>query len=284
MIEKFKSDKKLSIKNSVYKRIGIDNINAFYADKFVWKHGPNIVKEDPTSRFNIAYIKQYWIYDRITEGATVLDVGCGSGTLNLIKSKKVFLVGTDLSEKGLEQAILAGYDRALLCDAYDIPLPDKSFDYIVSLDVLGHIENEVKDVYLAEWVRLLKDDGVMLHGIEAVDIDYDNLSEEMRQHILKDGHAGLESFHAVEERFKKYFIDVIAENCMGPCYNWYDIQKYEITENRIGKELRNYLLTFTTEQIKAFNASMLLMRKLLVEENLLGESGGFMFIKAKNKK
>jgi len=49
-------------------------------------------------------------------------------------------------------------------------------------------------VYLAEWARLLKDDGLMLHGIEAVDIDYDNLSDEMRRHISIDGHAGLESF------------------------------------------------------------------------------------------
>jgi cyclopropane fatty-acyl-phospholipid synthase-like methyltransferase len=196
----------------------------------------------------------------------------------------VVLVGTDLSEKGLEQALLSGYDRALLCDSYDIPYPDKSFDFIVSLDVLGHIENEVKDTYLAEWVRLLKDDGTMLHGIEADDVDYDNLSDEMRQHILKDGHAGLEPFRAVEERFKKYFIDVMPENCMGPCYNWHDIQKYEITEKRVGKEFREYLLNFSQEQIKAFNAAMLLMRGLLVKDNLLGESGGFMFIKAKNKK
>jgi hypothetical protein len=43
-------------------------------------------------------------------------------------------------------------------------------------------------------------------------------------------------------------------------------------------------LTFSQEQIKAFNAAMLLMRGLLVKDNLLGESGGFMFIKAKNKK
>ena len=284
MIEKYKSDKKLIVKNSVYKKLGIDDIIAFYADKFVWNHGPNIVEQDPSSRYNIAYLKPYWIYNHITEGTRVLDVGCGSGTLNLLKSKKVFLVGVDLSEKGLEQALLAGYDRAILCDTYDVPCPDKSFDYIVSLDVLGHIENEVKDIYLTEWVRLLKDDGVMLHGIEAVDIDYDNISDEMRSHLLIDGHVGLESFRSVEERFKKYFLDVTAENCMGPCYNWLDIEKYEITGNRVGKEFRDYLLTFTHEQIKAFNAAMLLMRKLLLKDNLLGESGGFMFINAKNKK
>lgn len=283
MIHKYKSNKKLVIKDSIYKKLGIDDVNAFYADKFVWQHGPNIVEQVPNSQFSIQFLKPYWIYDRVREGASVLDVGCGSGTLNLLKSKKVFLVGTDLSENGLEQALLAGYDRGILCDSYDIPYPDKSFDYIVSLDVLGHIENEVKDIYLAEWTRLLKDDGVMLHGLETGDIDYDKVSDEVRRHVTIDGHVGLESFQSAKNRFSKFFTDVAAENCMGPCYNWYDIQKYDITESAIGKEFRDYLLTFQSDQINAFNAAMLLMRKILVKENLLGESGGFMFIRAQNK-
>jgi cyclopropane fatty-acyl-phospholipid synthase-like methyltransferase len=195
----------------------------------------------------------------------------------------VFLVGTDLSENGLKQALLAGYDRGILCDSYEIPLPDKSFDFIISLDVLGHIENEIKDIYLSEWTRLLKDEGVMLHGLETGDIDYDNIPEEVRRHVSIDGHVGLESFQSIIKRFSKFFIDVTAENCMGPCYNWYDIQKYDITESAIGKEFRDYLLTFQADQINAFNAAMLLMRNMLVRENLLGESGGFMFIKAQNK-
>jgi SAM-dependent methyltransferase len=284
VIERHRSHRKLEIRNSVYKKLGIEDINAFYADKFVWSPTPNIVEHDPASRYDIRYLKPYWIFDRVTEGAAVLDVGCGSGTLNLLKSKKVYLVGADLSEKGLKQALLAGYDHAVLCDGYDVPYPDKTFDYIVSLDVLGHIENEVKDVYLAEWVRLLKDDGAMLHGIEAVDVDYDNLSEELRQHYSIDGHAGLESFRAVQARFQKFFLDVTAENCMGPCLNWLDIEKYPITEKGMGKQFRDYLLAFTSDQIKAFNAAMLLMRSRLLATGLLGESGGFMFIEARKKR
>lgn len=283
-IRKYLSSRKLEVADSVYKTLGIDDKNAFYADKFVWNPGPNIVEHDPASRFDIAFIKQYWIFNNITVGAMILDVGCGSGTLNLLKSKRCYLVGTDLSEKGLEQALLSGYDEAILCDAYDIPYPDKSFDYIVSLDVLGHIENEVKDVYLAEWLRLLKDDGVMLHGIEADDIDYNNLPESEKQHILIDGHVGLESFDKVEERFERHFEEVFAENCVGPCYNWFDIEKYEKTEGRIGKEFRDYLLSFTCDQIRAFNAAMLLMRNLLLKDELLGKSGGFMFVRARKKK
>lgn len=180
--------------------------------------------------------------------------------------------------------MLAGYDEAVLCDIFDIPYSDNSFDFIVSLDVLGHIENEIKDIYFNEWLRLLKDDGVMLQGIEFADMDYTRLPEKERENIMIDGHVGLESFDKVEERFKKYFIEVTAENFIGPCYDWHDIKKYPITENRIGKEFRDFLLTFNPEQVKGFNAAILLMRNLLVQDNLLGKSGGFMFIKANRKR
>jgi len=283
-IRKYKSNRIVKASKSIYEMFGVDDVNDFYADKFVWNHPPNLVQYDPLSKFDIAYFKQYWIYNNVTEGSRVLDVGCGSGTLNLLKSKDVYLVGTDLSEKALEQALLAGYDEAVLCDSFDVPYPDNSFDFVVTLDVLGHIENEIKDIYLKEWTRLLTADGVMLHGIESVDIDYSNVTEKEKEHFMIDGHVGLESFDKVEERFGKFFHNVIAENFMGSCYNWHDIQKYPITEDRVGKEFRDFLLTFNPEQIKGFNAAMLLMRNLLAKDGLLGKSGGFMFISARGKK
>ncbi|MGD0280882.1 MAG: class I SAM-dependent methyltransferase [Dissulfurispiraceae bacterium] len=282
-VRKYRNRKELPVIDSVYKRLGVDDVNEFYANKFVGPPPPNLVECDPASKFNIGFFKQYWIYNNIKGNTTVLDVGSGSGTLNLLKSKNVHLVGTDLSEKALEQALLAGYDEVVMCDSFDTPFPDKTFDYIVSLDVLGHIENELKDIYINEWVRILKDDGVMLHGIESVDIDYNNLDEGTKKYILIDGHVGLESFDKVKERFKRHFREVTAENFIGSCYNWHDIKKYDGTEERVGKEFRDYLLTFTPDQVIGFNAAMLLMRNLLLKDNLLGKSGGFMFIKATQK-
>lgn len=283
-VMRFRGNKNLEIKNSVYKMLGVDDVEAFYADKFVWQPEPNIIDNAPLSKFNIAYLKQYWIYDRIKEGARVLDVGCGSGTLNLLKSKNITLVGADISEKGLEMALGAGYDEAVLCDIYDLPFPSGTFDYIVSLDVLGHIENEVKDAYLEEWIRLLKDDGVMLHGIEEMNIDYTNLDDKTKEYVLIDGHVGLESSDRIEERFKRYFNEVNIEGCMGSCLNWFDIEKYEMTGELVGQDFRKYLLTFDHPKIEAFNAAMLLVRNLLAKDKILGLGGGFVFVEANTKK
>ena len=38
-----------------------------------------------------------WVYDNVRRGSTVLDVGCGSGVLALLKRKETTLVGVDLS-------------------------------------------------------------------------------------------------------------------------------------------------------------------------------------------
>ena len=282
-VKKYQTKKPLAAKRSIYKMLGVNDIGEFYATKFVGDPLPNVAKLDPLSKFDIAYLKVYWIYNQIPDGARVLDVGCGSGTLNLLKNKNIYLVGADISEKALGKALGVGYDEVVACDIHDIPYPDNYFDYVVSLDVLGHIENEIKDVYLEEWSRLLKKDGVALHGIESVDVDYDNLSEDEKKRILIDGHVGLESPRKIKKRFKRFYKDVTVENCMGPCYNWHDIQKYSDTENFIGKDFRNYLLTFNPEQIRAFNASMGLMRDILSRKKMLTDSGGFVFIKAKNK-
>ncbi len=284
MVRKHPSNRVLKLENSIYKMLRVNDVDEFYSNKFVWQPGPNIVEHNPLSRFDIAYIKQYWIYNNIEKDSRVLDIGCGSGTLSLLKSKNIQLVGADLSEKALEMALVAGYDEAVQCDCFDLPYPNGSFDYIVSLDVLGHIENEVKDIYLKEWTRLLKDDGVMLHGSEEGDIDYETIDEKMRAHILIDGHVGLESHAKIEERFKNHFKEVLVETCMGPCYNWHDIQKYIFTEDRIGREFRDFILSFNDEQIIAFNSAMLLVRNMLSKNNHLEKGGGFVFIRASKKK
>src|SRR4029453_6823887 len=84
------------------------------------------------------------------------------------------------------------------------------FDYVVSLDVLGHIAFEEKDAVLAEIKRVLRNDGVTMHGIECTDLIGRKRVEEMSDVELKafieiDGHVGLEEEQQHAERFRRFF-------------------------------------------------------------------------------
>ncbi len=97
-----------------------------------------------------------------------------------------------------------------------LPFADASFDYVVSLDVLGHVEAEEKDAVLAEVKRVLRPGGVTLHGIECTDRSarktYDEMSaDELRRFIEVDGHVGLEEEQEHAARFRKFFSHVAWE-------------------------------------------------------------------------
>src|SRR5205814_1314425 len=77
------------------------------------------------------------------------------------------------------------------------PFADATFDYVVSLDVLGHVPFEEKDAVLAEVRRVLRPAGVTMHGIECTgrraQKTYRELSaEELRRLVAGGGHGGVE--------------------------------------------------------------------------------------------
>ncbi len=74
------------------------------------------------------------------EPGSVLDLGCGDGTLLALLAKRgITGVGLDLSGK----AVAIARQRSLDCRAHDLtePLPfsDKSFDSVLIIDVLEHL-------------------------------------------------------------------------------------------------------------------------------------------------
>ena len=68
----------------------------------------------------------------------------------------------DLSPECALAARRNGYDATFSGELTSLPFADASFDYVVSLDVLGHIEAEEKDAVLAEIKRVLRPGGVTL--------------------------------------------------------------------------------------------------------------------------
>jgi cyclopropane fatty-acyl-phospholipid synthase-like methyltransferase len=196
--------------DNLYKRAGIRDQGEFYRTKFVSDEVLDSRYFNQLDRFDMRFARTMWVYDNVRANSHVLDLGCGAGMLALLKRKGVTLTGVDLSNECALAAKRNGYDATLSASLSQLPFPDSSFDYVVSLDVIGHIAFEEKDAVLAEIKRVLRNDGVTMHGIECTDLSGRKRFEEMSDVELKafieiDGHVGLEEEQQHAERFRRFF-------------------------------------------------------------------------------
>jgi SAM-dependent methyltransferase len=97
----------------------------------------------PYAPFRMGIIRR--ISKRIT---SILDLGCGNGVLGyLIRTKfrnNILVVGLDISIKALYQAKkLNAYNDLILADIEHLPFRIKSFDSIISVQVLEHLDRSI---------------------------------------------------------------------------------------------------------------------------------------------
>ena len=101
----------------------------------------------------------------IKSGAKVLDVGCGSGVVGLTAARLgARVTGVDLTPelvaRAKENSALIGVEAEWReGDAEALPLPDASFDFVVSQ--FGHMFAPRPDVAIREMLRVLKRGGVI---------------------------------------------------------------------------------------------------------------------------
>ncbi len=92
-----------------------------------------------------------------------LEIGCGSGAASkhIYKKYRVKLVGTDVDENQIKLAKKSIKDlnniTFLVSDSTNLPFKDKSFDIVLSINVLHHIYNWMDA--LKEINRVLKNNG-----------------------------------------------------------------------------------------------------------------------------
>jgi len=194
----------------LYKRAGVEDLSEFYRTKFVSDEVLDSRYFRALDRFDMRFARTMWVYDNVRANSAVLDLGCGAGMLALLKRKGVTLFGVDLSPEGALASRRNGYDFTCAAELTRLPFADDSFDYAVSLDVLGHVGFEEKDAVLSEIRRVLRPGGVTLHGIECTDRlaqkSYDEMTdEELRRFVAVDGHVGLEEEHEHAARFRRFF-------------------------------------------------------------------------------
>lgn len=94
----------------------------------------------------------------------VLDIGCGFGEFAGVFFDNMIEIGVDIDQKDLA---LAGqkkrYKSLIFADARNLPFEDKSFNSIISISTLEHIEG-VEKVF-KEAYRVLKDGGIFVFTV-----------------------------------------------------------------------------------------------------------------------
>jgi ubiquinone/menaquinone biosynthesis C-methylase UbiE len=228
-----------------------------------------------------------WVYDNVRANSTVLDLGCGAGLLALLKRKGITLTGVDLSNECARAARRNGYDATFRAELSQLPFDDASFDYVVSLDVLGHVTSEEKDAVLAEVKRVLRPGGVTMHGIECTDPgvqkSYGEMSEaELRRFIEVDGHVGLEEEQEHAARFQKFFRYVAWEPRYALCLSSEEFlkqaEKYGLT---FEDDYLDYLRNLSFKERRAFDMAMgYVFGKISDLHIRLPKSGLYVFLKA----
>ncbi len=97
--------------------------------------------------------------------AQVADLGCGCGMMLYKLKDRYEVVGIDGSLKAIEFSALRGVPVKLGDFPDNIPLEQNSFDAVLLLDVLEHLERDVKTAQQA--AKLLKPGGILICTVPA---------------------------------------------------------------------------------------------------------------------
>lgn len=277
------------MKDDLLRLAGIEDAAGFYRDRFYTGGVLEASYFDAIDRFDMKFARTMWIYDNVRRGSSLLDLGCGEGLLALLKRKDVFLAGIDLSPELVEMAARNGYDDARVGQLTELPFEDGSFDYVVSLDVFGHVDFADKDALLAEIKRVLRPDGVTMHGIESLDPklhpDYATASpEKLAEFIAVDGHIGLESDEDIARRFGKFFSSVQTEPRYTLCLTAGEfIKQYDSYGAPFDRDFIDYLRGLSFDQQHAFDMAMGYVFQRISDLHVkLPSSGLYVLVKASN--
>ena len=273
--------------DDLYKRAGVEDLSEFYRTKFVSDEVLDARYFRALDRFDMRFARTMWVYDNVRAGSAVLDLGCGAGVLALLKRKGVTLCGVDLSSEGALASRRNGYDFTCSAELTRLPFADATFDYAVSLDVLGHVAFEDKDATLSEIRRVLRPGGVTLHGIECTDRaaqkSYEEMSEEeLRRFVAVDGHVGLEEEHEHAERFRRFFAHVAWEPRYALCLSSEEfIKQRDEYGLPFESDFVEYLRGLSHAERRAFDMAMGYVFGKVSDLNVrLPPSGLYVFLKA----
>jgi len=96
----------------------------------------------------------------------LLDMGCGTGAMLGEMQNFGTTFGLDIAPTALQYCRTRGHLRLTLGSGEDIPFRDAAFDAVVSLDVIEHIDNDVRAMEHIH--RICRDGGTVVITVPAV--------------------------------------------------------------------------------------------------------------------
>lgn len=158
--------------------------------------------------------RQAWFVNKILDSCSglTLDVGCGRGLWSgLLRKKGLAVVSLDLSARRIQMCRAEGNsENMLLGSSVRLPFKSASFDTVIFLEVIEHLEKAVQVEALEEIARVLKDGGTIVLTTPNRPI-YRLLSKYLHLFGHNPEHVGEmtlgEARAAMEKQFRVTFVD-----------------------------------------------------------------------------
>ena len=161
----------------------------------------------------------------LVKNSTVLDVGCGNGkNVKYLLDNDIKAYGIDFSEKLVEVCKRKKLD-VKVGNALKIPFDDNSFDNIISIAVIHHLQKEEERIKaINEMIRVCKNNGKILISVWAV--EQSGQEVQNRTFVYGDNLVKWENderyyFIYDEEHIKEFVKNFNVTNLVWERGNWY---------------------------------------------------------------
>ena len=114
------------------------------------------------------------------EETTILDVGCGTGLNQEMLAQFGRVFGTDSSEEALRFSRQRDVENLVLSDAEALQFADETFELVTALDVLEHVDDDLKA--LAEIWRVMKPGALLVVTVPAYGFLWSEHDEALHHH------------------------------------------------------------------------------------------------------